>query len=82
MRRILDAFTTEHGWKPNMTASFAGALKYTQYNWLKRALIKHIAKKEGGSTDTSQDHEYTDWTRSTRSRNASSPSCERAQENR
>jgi menaquinone-dependent protoporphyrinogen oxidase len=23
--------------------------------------MKHISKKEGRSTDTSQDHEYTDW---------------------
>jgi menaquinone-dependent protoporphyrinogen oxidase len=61
VRRILDAFTTENGWKPRMSVSFAGALKYTQYNWLKRALLKHIAKKEGGSTDTAHDHEYTDW---------------------
>jgi menaquinone-dependent protoporphyrinogen oxidase len=23
--------------------------------------MKQISKKEGGSTDTSRDHEYTDW---------------------
>lgn len=39
----------------------AGALKYTQYNWFIRWVMKGIAKKEGGSTDTSRDHEYTDW---------------------
>jgi menaquinone-dependent protoporphyrinogen oxidase len=61
VQRIIDAFTAEHAWKPNMTASFAGALKYTQYNWLKRALMKHISKKEGGATDTTHDYEYTDW---------------------
>jgi len=61
VQAILEGFVAEHGWKPNMIASFAGALKYTQYNWLKRALMKHIAAKEGGSTDTSRDHEYTDW---------------------
>jgi hypothetical protein len=44
-----------------VTASFAGALEYTQYNRLERALMKRIAKKEGGFTDTSNDHEYTDW---------------------
>ena len=61
VQAILDGFVAGYGWKPSMTASFAGALKYTQYNWLKRALMKHIAKKEGGATDTSHDHEYTDW---------------------
>jgi len=24
-------------------------------------LMKHIASKEGGATDTSRDHEYTNW---------------------
>ncbi len=66
VQRIIDAFTSDRGWKPTMTASFAGALKYTQYNWLKRALMKHIAKKEGGDTDTAHDYEYTDWSQVTR----------------
>jgi menaquinone-dependent protoporphyrinogen oxidase len=59
--RMMEAFGVVHGWLPDMTASFAGALKYTQYNWLKRALMRHVAKNEGGSTDTSRDHEYTNW---------------------
>ena len=49
------------GWKPDSSAVFAGALRYTQYSWLKRIVMKQIAKHEGGSTDTSQDIEYTDW---------------------
>jgi menaquinone-dependent protoporphyrinogen oxidase len=61
VERIMHDFLEHNGWKPGMTASFAGALKYTQYNWLKRALMKHISKKEGGATDTSRDYEYTDW---------------------
>jgi len=39
----------------------AGALKYTQYNFFIKWVMKGIARKEGGSTDTSRDHEYTDW---------------------
>jgi menaquinone-dependent protoporphyrinogen oxidase len=62
VQSIIDDFVASHDWKPSMTASFAGALKYTQYNWLKRALMKHIAKKEGGATDTAHDYEYTNWT--------------------
>lgn len=49
------------GWKPDASAVFAGALMYTKYSWLKRMVLKQIARKEGGSTDTSRDHEYTDW---------------------
>jgi len=61
VRHIMERFCAEHGWKPQASESFAGALKYTQYNWLKRMLMKQISKKEGGSTDTTRDHEYTDW---------------------
>ena len=59
--RIAREFTGQAGWTPRRIASFAGALKYTQYSWLKRMLMKHIAQKEDGATDTSQDFEYTDW---------------------
>lgn len=59
--RLAKEFTARAGWTPRRIASFAGALKYTQYSWLKRTLMKHIAQKEGGATDTSRDFEYTDW---------------------
>ena len=36
-------------------------LLYTQYNVLIRFVMKRIAKHAGGATDTSRDHEYTDW---------------------
>ena len=39
----------------------AGALAYTRYGFLTRFFMRRIAKKEGGPTDTSRDHELTDW---------------------
>ncbi len=39
----------------------AGALMYTKYPLPIKWIMRHIAKQEGGSTDTSTDHEYTDW---------------------
>jgi menaquinone-dependent protoporphyrinogen oxidase len=39
----------------------AGALLYTKYNFIVRFVMKQIVKKKSGSTDTSRDHEYTDW---------------------
>lgn len=54
--------TDKTGLEPTLTTTFAGALKYTQYSWLKRIVMKQISRREGGSTDTTQDHEYTDWT--------------------
>ena len=59
--RIAHAFPAEHGWKPSRILSVAGRLAYREYNFLVRFLIKRIAKKEGGPTDTSRDHELTDW---------------------
>lgn len=60
-KRLLNEFLTSTGWRPDLTATFAGALRYTQYGFVKRWLLKRIAGKEGGDTDTARDHEYTDW---------------------
>jgi menaquinone-dependent protoporphyrinogen oxidase len=59
--RIARAFPAAHGWKPSCVLSVAGRLAYREYNFLVRFLIKRIAKKEGGPTDTSRDHELTNW---------------------
>jgi len=54
-------FTQETQWHPAQSATFAGAVKFTQYGFLTRLIMKLISKREGGNTDTSHDHEYTDW---------------------
>ncbi len=54
----LQATTRLH---PELTASFAGALPYTRYGRMKRALMKKIASKGGLATDVSRDHVLTDW---------------------
>jgi menaquinone-dependent protoporphyrinogen oxidase len=59
--RILEGFVARGGWRPARVKEVAGALKYTRYGWLKRMAMRYIAGKAGGSTDTSRDHEYTDW---------------------
>jgi len=59
--RILDQFARLSGWRATQVKEVAGALKYTRYGWLKRMAMRYIAGKAGGSTDTSRDHEYTDW---------------------
>jgi menaquinone-dependent protoporphyrinogen oxidase len=59
--KIKTDFLTQTGWKPIMTTQIAGALKYTQYDFFKRLIMKMISKREGRTTDTSQDYEYTNW---------------------
>ncbi|MDJ0929245.1 MAG: menaquinone-dependent protoporphyrinogen IX dehydrogenase [Gammaproteobacteria bacterium] len=59
--KLMQEFCSSCGWTPSLTRSFAGALRYTQYSWLKRQVMRHIVAKEGGPTDTTQDFEFTDW---------------------
>jgi len=60
-RQLADELCAETGFDPDRVALFAGALAYTKYGWLTRRMLRSIAAKEGGSTDTSRDHEFTDW---------------------
>lgn len=58
---IAEKFSKETGWWPVSTHHAAGALKYTEYDFFRRWMLKRISQKEGGPTDTSRDHEFTDW---------------------
>jgi menaquinone-dependent protoporphyrinogen oxidase len=58
---MLDRFFKETGWHPRRVKPVAGALLYTQYNFLIRFVMRRIARKAGAATDTSHDYEYTDW---------------------
>ncbi len=66
LREIAEAFFRKAGWTPAITQQVAGALQYSKYAYFKRLIMKLIAKQQGGNTDTSRDHEYTDWDALTR----------------
>jgi len=53
----------EHlGWHPDSIEVMAGALKFSEYGFLRRVVMKSISEKEmGAAIDTSRDYEYTDW---------------------
>lgn len=61
MAGAADAFFAECGWTPADTRHVAGALRYTEYDYFKRLIVRLLAKRHGGDTDASRDHEYTDW---------------------
>ena len=61
LRAIHQRFFARTGWTPPWLKPVAGALRYTRYGWLKRLVIRNIARKAGGDTDVSRDFEYTDW---------------------
>jgi menaquinone-dependent protoporphyrinogen oxidase len=58
---VVEKFVKKTGWRPPRVELIAGALKYTEYGFITRFVIRRIARSEGGETDTSRDYEYTDW---------------------
>lgn len=61
LNAMVRRFTVKTGWQPDSVKFVAGALPYTQYNFVKRWMMKRIVAKAGGDTDTSRDYMYTDW---------------------
>jgi len=49
------------GWTPTRSVALAGGLPYRKYGWFMRFLMKRISRSAGHTTDTSRDHEMTDW---------------------
>lgn len=48
-------------WRPKLIGSFWGAVSYTRYDPVTKAVFKEVSKRTGGLTDTTQDAVYTDW---------------------
>ncbi|MHB8957245.1 MAG: menaquinone-dependent protoporphyrinogen IX dehydrogenase [Pirellulaceae bacterium] len=59
--RFVEEFLTQSGWNPAITTTLAGGLRYREYGFLKRWMMKKIARQAGKDMDTSKNHEYTDW---------------------
>jgi len=62
--QMIQKFFDDTGWHPSHVKPVAGALLYTQYGRVLRFIIKRIVSHQGGptdTTDTTRDHEYTDW---------------------
>ena len=49
------------GWQPKNKVHFAGCVAFTKYGFFTKTMMRAIAKSQNQSTDTSQDHEYTNW---------------------
>jgi menaquinone-dependent protoporphyrinogen oxidase len=60
-RAYADRFEEDTGWIPTRVVSLAGALQYREYSLLTRQMLRQIARAKGLPTDTSRDHEFTDW---------------------
>lgn len=54
-------FLAQSLWQPDRSVVFAGAVRYSQYLWYQRLMVRLIMTITGGETDISKDVEYTDW---------------------
>lgn len=61
VREIMQRFLDRYDWRPAVTQTVAGAVRYTKYGWLKKWIMRRIVAKAGGDIDTTRDFEYTDW---------------------
>jgi menaquinone-dependent protoporphyrinogen oxidase len=61
VQAAIDRFLAETAWRPRRVEAVAGALLYSKYNFFTRFIMKRIAKKAAMATDTTRDHEFTDW---------------------
>jgi menaquinone-dependent protoporphyrinogen oxidase len=65
-RKVAAGFTRSlerrTGVHPALVVDVAGALPYTSYGFVTKRVMRSIARREGNATDTTRDHEYTDWT--------------------
>ena len=61
LAKAVALFLQETGWQPAEVHEVAGALPYTRLGFFKRLLLRGIAGQTGLPTDTSRDHEFTDW---------------------
>jgi menaquinone-dependent protoporphyrinogen oxidase len=60
-QQAADRFVEQTGLKPRVVHLVNGALRYTQYDFFKRMMMKTISRAQGRTTDMAADHEYTDW---------------------
>ena len=61
VERYINDFTKYTGLHPMKVTAFAGALKYTDYNFFRRFIAKLVARRVGADTNTKGEYEYTDW---------------------
>jgi menaquinone-dependent protoporphyrinogen oxidase len=61
VKSMIDSFLTETHWHPTRVIAVAGSLMYLKYDFFLRLMMKKVAREAGASTDTSRNHEFTNW---------------------
>jgi menaquinone-dependent protoporphyrinogen oxidase len=65
-RAYLESFLTETGWQPQAKTCIAGALRYAEYDYFKRLVLKYLSAQLGPGIVTGHDIIYTNWDEVTR----------------
>jgi menaquinone-dependent protoporphyrinogen oxidase len=55
-------FTDATQWTPGSVLHLGGALRYSQYDYFERQMLKQIFARHGVEPDENDVYEYTDWT--------------------
>ncbi len=61
LEAVLTAFKEKTGWRPKQVEHVAGALRYSQYDFLRYWAMRWIASQRGQKHDGEEDVEFTDW---------------------
>lgn len=54
-------FLEKAAWRPDLTATFAGALPFTKFGWFGKRIMRAIWRREGFEVDITRDYEFTRW---------------------
>lgn len=60
-QKYVERFLWITKFEPVRTLLLAGALRYSEYEYFKVEIVKHIVSKTAGDFDKFGDHEFTDW---------------------
>lgn len=61
---FITKFRADTKWNPTMSFTFAGALRYTQYGFIKKYFMTSIGQQlpeDKRPKDNQHDYEYTNW---------------------
>jgi menaquinone-dependent protoporphyrinogen IX oxidase len=62
-KKIVSDFLAEARLSPALVDIFPGGIRYSEYGWLKRRILRSIARKAGVETRFDRNYDFTDWER-------------------
>ena len=60
-QKYVDQFVSVTGWHPRMSLLLGGGLRFTDYDYFQKQIVKFIVMKGAGAARDQSDREFTDW---------------------